>query len=531
MAKHPLSGSDRAPLHGATAVGKADPGERLEVSVLVRRGAADAFAKHAHKLAAGDRSIGRMTRAQFADTYGADPKDFEAVRNFAASHGLAIVEQHPARRTIVLSGTVAQFNDAFEVDLQRFEHPGGSYRGRIGAIQLPEELNGVVEAVLGLDNRPAAQPHLRHRPSGNVQWHAAAAAATSYTPTAIAQAYGFPTGTGKGQCIAIIELGGGYRPADLQAYFPTLDLAVPKVVAVSVDHGKNHPTGDGNGPDGEVMLDIEVAGAVAPDATIAVYFAPNTDAGFLDAITTAIHDTTNKPSVISISWGGPESSWTQQAMTAFDQAFQAAAAIGITVCVASGDNGSSDGVADGADHVDFPASSPFALACGGTSLQAANGTIAAETVWNDGANGGAGGGGVSSFFALPLWQEALQVTTTAGAASTLAMRGVPDVAGDADPETGYDVRVDGTNTVIGGTSAVAPLWAGLIARLNGAKTSPVGYLNPILYKGAGTAGALRDITQGNNGDFAATPGWDACTGLGSPGQALGNVLTPLPAGS
>ena len=117
------------------------------------------------------------------------------------------------------------------------------------------------------------------------------------------------------------------------------------------------------------MLDIEAVGAIAPQANIAVYFGPNTDAGFLDAITTAIHDTTNKPSVISISWGGPESSWTQQSLTAFDSAFQAAAAMGITVCVASGDNGSSDGVQDGADHVDFPASSPHVLACGGTSLK------------------------------------------------------------------------------------------------------------------------------------------------------------------
>ena len=267
MAKHHLSGSDRAPFRGAKAVGKADPNERLEVSVLVRRRAADAFQEHARKLASGDRSRSRLTRAQFAETYGADPKDIEAVRNFAATHGLAIVEQHPARRTIVLSGTVAQFNAAFGVDLQRFEHDGGSYRGRVGAIQLPDELNGIVEAVLGLDNRPAARPHFRHhRPSGNVQWHAAAAAATSYTPTAIATAYGFPNGTGKGECIAIIELGGGYRPADLKAYFPTLDLAVPKVTAISVDHGKNHPTGGGNGPDGEVMLDIEVAGAVAPEA-------------------------------------------------------------------------------------------------------------------------------------------------------------------------------------------------------------------------------------------------------------------------
>src|SRR5262249_10993954 len=155
-----------------------------------------------------------------------------AVRKFADDNQLAVVEEHPARRTIVLSGTVAQFNHAFGVDLQRFEHEGGTYRGRTGAIQLPDELHGIVEAVLGLDNRPAAGPHFRNRPGGNVQWRSAAAAATSFTPTQLASLYGFPNGTGKGQCIAIIELGGGYRPADLKAYFPTLNLAVPTVGAV-----------------------------------------------------------------------------------------------------------------------------------------------------------------------------------------------------------------------------------------------------------------------------------------------------------
>jgi len=346
-----------------------------------------------------------------------------------------------------------------------------------------------------------------------VRWHADAGGATSFTPLQIAALYDFPPGAGQGECVGIIELGGGERPADLSSYFSALGISLPPTVTVvSVDHGTNDPTGDPNGPDGEVMLDIEVVGVIAPQANIAVYFAPNTDAGFLDAITTAIHDATNKPSVISISWGGPESSWTQQALAAFDSAFQAAATMGITVCVASGDNGSSDGLTDGVDHVDFPASSPHALACGGTSIQVAGNAVTSETVWNDGAQGGASGGGVSSVFALPPWQDGLQTTMTSGATAPLTMRGVPDVCGDADPETGYDVRIDGTDTVIGGTSAVAPLWAGLIARINATKGSPVGFISPTLYA---TPAPLRDITQGNNGDFAAGPGWDACTGLGS----------------
>ena len=400
-------------------------------------------------------------------------------------------------------------------------HAGGTYRGRTGGIYLPAEWDGVVEAILGLDNRPQARPHFRsRRPLGNIFRHAVAP--VSFTPPEVASLYGYPSGTGAGQCVGLIELGGGYRPADLNTYFSGLDVTAPTVTAVSVDHSTNSPTGDGDGPDGEVMLDIEVVGSIAPGARIAVYFAPNTDAGFLDAITTAIHDTTNDPSVLSISWGGAESTWTSQAMTAMDEAFQAAATMGITICVAAGDGGSSDGVSGGGDHVDFPASSPLVLACGGTNLTANQTQITSESVWNDGASGGATGGGISSFFALPAWQNGLSALTTEGASVALTMRGVPDVAGDADPETGYEVRVDGTDTVIGGTSAVAPLWAALLARINASSGKTAGFVNPLLYP---DAQACRDVTQGNNGEYAAKPGWDACTGLGSPnGSVLARLL-------
>ncbi|HKV54564.1 MAG TPA: S53 family peptidase [Candidatus Binataceae bacterium] len=511
MAKNVLKGSERKPLKAARSLGKADPKERLEVTMLLSRRTSDALSEHIQQLHGTNTRPAPLKREEFARQFGADPEDIAEVRKFAGSHGLAVVDEDAARRTIVLSGTVEQFNKAFQVELEHFEHENGSYRGRTGAIHLPDELTGKVEGVFGLDNRPQAKPHFRARgPHGNVQWHSNS---SSFTPTQLASLYNFPAGTGQGECIAIIELGGGYRPADLKKYFAEIKVPLPKVMAVSVDHGKNHPTGDPNGPDGEVMLDIEVAGAIAPAAQIVVYFAPNTDQGFLDAVTTAIHDTTHKPSVVSISWGGPESSWTQQAMTGFDQAFQAAALMGVTVCVAAGDNGSSDGATDGSDNVDFPASSPYALACGGTSVQASANAITSETVWNDGANGGAGGGGISSFFPRPPYQEGLSAALTAGGTKVLTNRGVPDVSADADENTGYDVRVDGTNTVIGGTSAVAPLWAGLIARINQAKGKPVGFIHPLLYK---NQPAFNDITQGNNGDFTAAPAWDACTGEGSP---------------
>jgi kumamolisin len=304
----------------------------------------------------------------------------------------------------------------------------------------------------------------------------------------------------------------------LNSYFAQLGIPKPMTSSVAVDGGHNHPTGNPNGPDGEVMLDIEVAGVVAPGARIAVYFAPNTTRGLLDAITTAIHDRQRSPSVISISWGGPEPTWTPRALQAYDRAFQEAALLGVTVCCASGDNGSSDGVGDGLAHVDFPASSPFALGCGGTRLEASKGAITRESVWNGGATGGATGGGISEFFPLPPYQTNTNIPAPVNPGG-LAGRGVPDVAGDADPGTGYQILVDGQRAVFGGTSAVAPLSAGLIALINQKLGKPVGFLNPLLYGQLATAGVLHDITSGNNGDFQAREGWDACTGLGSPDGA------------
>lgn len=515
MARIPLKGSDRKPLPGSRTVGPADPAEKVQVSVLVRRRARQEFKDRVQRIAAGDRSVQPLSREEYARKFGAEPADIAAIKSFAATHSLSVIQESQVRRTVVLSGTVAQVEAAFGVRLQKYDHPRGTYRGREGAVHLPSELGAVVEAVLGLDNRPQAMTQFRLRSN--------AAAAVDFTPIQLSTLYAYPQATGQGQCVGIVELGGGFTQSDLQTYFASLNVASPAVTAVSVDGADNAPTGSADGPDGEVMLDIEVIGSIAPRATVAVYFAPNTDAGFLDAVTTAIHDTTNKPSVVSISWGSAESTWTDQSMTSMDEAFQEAATLGVTICVAAGDNGSSDGVTDGGDHVDFPASSPYALACGGTSLNASSSSITSEVVWDSGSEGGASGGGVSAFFALPTWQTGLKTTGASGVTAALTKRGVPDVSGDADPETGYSVRIDGTDTVIGGTSAVAPLWSGLLARINQLAGKPVGLLQPVLYQ---NPNALRDITQGNNGDFYASAGWDACTGLGSPnGQAVANLFT------
>ncbi|MGC1107618.1 MAG: S53 family peptidase [Candidatus Acidiferrales bacterium] len=514
-----LKGSMRRALPGARRVGPADPNERIQVTLFLRRGEGTRPFPAIDELGARPvENRNYLSREEFAVTHGARPQDLVAIRRFAEQYGLEVLSESRPRRSVLLTGTVQAFNGAFETTLGRWEHPNGTYRCRTGALTIPAELDGVIQGVFGLDNRPQAKTHFRIRKKVSAR-----AAAVSYSPLQVADAYDFPSGSnGSGQCIGIVELGGGYNAQDLQTFFSGLGIAMPKVTAVSVDGATNSSTGDPNGPDGEVDLDIEVAGAVAPGAQLAMYFAPNTDAGFLDALTTAIHDTSLKPSIVSVSWGGPESSWTQQALDSFNSACQDAATLGVTVLAASGDDGSSDGVSNGTPTVDFPASSPYVLGCGGTKLQISGSTITSEQAWNDlSQNEGATGGGVSEFFGIPTFQSNASVPK---APNGFAGRGVPDVAGDADPETGYSVVVDGQQLVIGGTSAVAPLWAGLVALINQSLGKNAGYMNPLLYT-MSVESTMRDITAGNNGAYSAGPGWDPCTGLGSPnGSKLLNAL-------
>jgi len=487
-----------------------DPDEQATVSVYLRP-----RAEWAGDDSEDSSGAGPLSREDYAARYGAADEDIDAFRGFAADHQLSVEDGHGGRRRVTVSGRLGDLADAFGATLSvHADEAGVRYRGRTGPIRLPVEVHPLVTGVFGLDQRPQA----------STQFRVAATPSVQYTPVQVASTYGFPAGVdGSGECVALVELGGGYRTADLDTYFAGLGLATPNVMTVAVDKGTNSP-GESNGPDGEVMLDIEMVGAVAPGATIAVYFAPNTDQGFIDAVTTAVHDTTNHPSIVSISWGGPESTWTPQAMTEMESAFTAAAALGVTVTVAAGDNGSTDGVTDGLQHVDFPASAPHALSCGGTTL-----TASSEVVWNSqSSGGGATGGGVSAQFPLPAYQAGAGVPVSANPGGP-AGRGVPDVSADADPNTGYSVRVDGQDLVIGGTSAVAPLWAALVARLNQALGTPVGFVHDRLYA---AAGCFRDITSGDNGAYSAAPGWDACTGLGRPdGAALLSALGgPAPAG-
>jgi kumamolisin len=509
-----LPGSERPPAQGVTPAAAALPaGSTVEATIVLRRRAPMTTAD----LAGADLLGTHLDDEQLASQFGADPADVTLVENTLRGFGLTVVSTDSASRRIRISGPAAAVSRVFGTSLQAVtSHADGgaavTHRHRTGGLSIPAALDGVITAVLGLDDRPQARAQFR---VANAD-----AASVSYTPVQLGELYNFPPATdGSGQTIAIIELGGGYEQTDLDTYFAGLGIPTPAVSAVGVDGAINEPGKDPSGADGEVLLDIEVVGALSPASKILVYFAPNTDAGFLDAVANASH-ASPKPTSMSISWGQSEDQWTAQARTALDEALLDAAALGITVTAAAGDNGSSDGSTDGTDHADFPASSPHALACGGTSLHATT-TISSETVWNNGAGKGATGGGVSDVFALPTWQSGAGVP--ASSAKT-GGRGVPDVAGNADPETGYQVLVDGTRAVYGGTSAVAPLWAALVARLAQSLGSPLGLLQPRLYA---VESGFRDVTSGNNGSFAAKAGWDACTGLGSPNgtallAALGN---------
>ncbi|MGZ4172293.1 MAG: S53 family peptidase [Solirubrobacteraceae bacterium] len=505
----PVAGSERRLAPGHTRVGDVDPQAEIDVTIYVRsRAPVDWVDRESARPPAGRRLA---SREDWADAHGAADEDVRAVTAFAHDAGLSVTGVDTARRAVHLHGQLQAVAGAFEASMEgrfRAAEGEGEYRARSGALTVPAALGAVVVGVFGIDNRPQARPHLRR---------SAQAAATSYTPVEVAEAYAFPAGTtGSGQTVGIVELGGGFATSDLTTYFQGLGLTPPSVTAVSVDGGQNSPGTDPNA-DGEVMLDIEVVGAVAPGVTIVVYFAPNTDQGFIDAVSTAVHDTTHRPSVVSISWGESEDAWSAQARTQMEQILTEAGGLGVTVTVAAGDNGSADAVTDGQQHTDFPASAPHALGCGGTSLQASGATIQSETVWNDPGDG-ATGGGVSRQFPLPSYQSSAGVPINVDTQAT--GRGVPDVSGNADPQTGYRIRVDGAEQTIGGTSAVAPLWAGLIARLNEKLGSALGFAQPVLYPLLGTA-SFHDITSGDNGSYSAGPGWDACTGLGSPdGTAL-----------
>ena len=513
----PLSGSHREAVTGARQLGPAAPDAEVRLTVqLAPRDLAGLVAK------IETPGYTPYSREELARAHAPSDEDIAAVRRYLESHGLSIVDVSPDRRALTVTGPISAAEKAFDTRLYAYEQDGRQFHARTGLLHAPADVAPLIEGVFGLDRRPFARPHIAFPGA-----EARIPGLTPLTALDVARAYGFPAGDGAGHTIGIVELGGGYQQSDLQQYFSGLGLPVPPVVSVGVDGGSNNPTVDQNA-DGEVELDIQVAGAIAPAARIVVYFGKDaSEQGFIDAVNAVVNDTTYAPSVVSISWGGPESQATAAARQAMDSSFQTGASLGLTFLCAAGDNGAADAPNATAANVDYPASSPYVTACGGTALAVANGAAVQEVVWNEGAQGGATGGGISAAYPPPAWQSAIALPAPVGG-EPASGRGTPDVAGNADPYSGYLVRIDGQTRPIGGTSAVAPLWAGLIARINGTSGKKAGFINPAIYAAKGQG--FTDITSGDNSfggvpGYSAGPGWDACTGWGSPsGAALAAVL-------
>jgi kumamolisin len=514
-----MLGSELAPPRGArrSRLRHAKAPLRLTLHLRSRERTPGALEQVFEEVVAGRRPP--MTRREFAATFGATRGDLATVRAFAAAHGFHVQRVSVARRLVRIEGPGDRLARAFRVTRVRYQLDDADWNSYRGRIALPVELADAVVGVFGFDERPDLERTGRHAMAA-----AAPTPTRSYTAPEVAALYRFPKRLdGRGQRVGVIALGGGFLRSDMRAYFKALDLPMPEIRVRSVSGARNAPYGESRAYDGEVTGDVQTVGALAPGARIVVYFAPNDTRGFFEAVAAAVHDRRQGNTVLSISWGQGEVHWHRGVMRAFDRVLLEAAVLGVTVCCSSGDWGAFADTNDRVAHVNYPGSSPYVLACGGTTLHGERGTIGSERVWHN--HTGASGGGVSDAFPRPSWQEGLRIPRATGGHRG---RGVPDVASNADPLTGYRVFVHGAWHVGAGTSASAPLWAGLIARINESRGTPIGLPTPHLYEHFDRlvrAKALVSITRGNNGLFRARKGWDCCTGVGTPrGAALARAL-------
>lgn len=574
-ATHRLENSLRQPSAGSKRIGPVDPAETLPITITVRRQPGSPSLpdqEHWASTPPGERRF--LSTEEFAERYGADPEDLELVANFVREHGLTVVEKNPSQRTVLASGTAANLNKAFAVELGRYEteaikerprRPSGSteklpteklkrkeegaekreeksattiHVGYEGYVHIPEPLANVVEAVFGLDRRRLARRAVTPFPG-----------ISPLTPPQVATLYDFPAHSPHmhKETIGLLEFSDpiagtcGYYPSDVTDYFTT-PLGIgpgytpPALTDIGVNGSSNTP---GGFDDIEVALDIQVAGAAAQGAHINVYFTTWDENGWVLAIKRAVHPKPGerRPSVVSISWGWSEFdsygalTWTQAVMDAVSATFQEAAMFGITVFAASGDDGSSAGIFGPTAHVAFPESDPWVTSVGGTTIGNVAGSSFTEVTWvaagSGGAEFGTTGGGVSDAYPLPFWQHHHNVPLSVNPGHRKG-RGVPDIAGYA---SGYSIVYAGAPVPgVQGTSEAAPLYAALIALINAHLGERVGYLNPTLYS-EHCKHSFRDIADGrNNAEFGvpgytSVAGWDACTGLGSlKGHALLKAL-------
>ena len=489
----------------------------------------------------------RLSRAELAAQFSADPADIALVESFAADNDLTVSATNARQRRVTLSGRVSDVEDAFQLRMNWYDHVHHPHRGFDNEPAIPDELAGVVTSIMGISDRPQA----------NVETTGAAEAQDeTISALELGAIYGFPEeAKGAGETIAVLLLGGGYYEYNLQDQMESLGLPMPKITIAEVDGRGNNPCdlettdafvswlNEGADVDGWTLLDalwtvecsqdIQLIAALAPEAEIVVFFAPNTDAGITNALA-AVRDHPTEPTILSISWSQTERSASDAFLATVEEELAYLAMAGVTVCCASGDKGSYNG--EKVPSVAYPASSPYAVGCGGTTMLRDGLSILSEVTWNTPFNGRAAGtgGGASNRFPTPEWQEGCAIPD---AGYEGGGRGVPDVVAPADPHSGCRIYLGSGISLSAGTSASAPLWAAFIACVNSARDEPIGYVTPDLYdiaqRRAGEA--LRPVTEGNNDidhedsdTWLASDGWNPCGRLGSPiGEVLFDELVAL----
>lgn len=565
MSKVKLAGSSLpARNDNVLSITPANLNDVIYASIMVRRSdhGTITLKEYADGVIAGTYST--MSHAEFKDAFGSDRTELDAVAAFAQSYGIQVEDTHRSSGTVRLIGPISAFNSAFDITLNTVTTEDRTYRTYSGEVSVPEKLYDMIEHVVGLDTFAEMKHNAVIDAIGD---NAKVSVAPNYsylTPMQVANAYSMPSSTGSGQTVGIIELGGGYTQTDLTQTFITGGepvpgaggfypgygfTTVPNITNYSYQGANNAPLYS-SGESVEVMLDIAVVGGVVPSAHIVMYWAPNTDSGFSGVFNAAINDTVNRPSVLSLSWGGQDWLYSDATIAVFESAFQSAVILGITITVATGDYGSEAIIDAETLTVQYPATSPYVLACGGTQLMLnSDDSIYSEITWNletSATGGGVSGTGPSAVppgytkkhFAVPSWQSGCNSQlwqVYPGAVSALTGRGIPDVAGNASGVSGYQFwysvpsgggQTKSFLTAAGGTSAVSPLWAGFIARLNQLTGRRQGFINSWVYANRNAFYYIGDL--GNNACTALeTPGyrgyyapsnqtWNACTGVGTP---------------
>lgn len=457
-----------------------------------------------------------LTTEEFAERFAPTEEDYANVIAHAKSLGLTVKKMHSNRTLLNVSGTTESIEKAFNLHLHQYQHRNGrSFYAPDNNPEVPASIASIVHGIVGLDNYAVRHTYNRRKEIAEDS-HAGSHAHPSgpnggYAPTDILTAYNLAGVSAKGsnQIIALFELG-GYKASDIKEYAKYFGLPAPKLKNILVDGGS------ASGIDPEVTLDIELAIALAPASQIYVYEGPNSDQGVLDTYNRIATD--NLAKQVSTSWGMGENMSSAQYLQAENAIFLQMAAHGQTIYAAAGDSGAYDDYPKTTLVVDDPASQPYVVGVGGTRLtvNSGSGAYGSESVWNDGKGNGAGGGGVSTVWPIPSWQK--NVTTV----SSKTQRNVPDVALNADQDTGYSIYYNGQWTIYGGTSCAAPLWAAFTACVNQARLAgqhPVlGFANPSIYAigvGSSYMADFHDIKTGNNLHYSAGPGYDNASGWGS----------------